>query len=121
MENISAYLDFYLNSLAQAVKSYIMDTNDFLNKLLSLPKLPDIILCTVDVVGVYLNIPHKKGLSTLRKWLDNQMEKYISSGTLCTLAEAVLKNSIFKFGEKTLKQKNGTAIGTKFAPPSSRI
>ena len=67
MENISAYLDFYLNSLAQAVKSYIMDTNDFLNKFLSLPKSPDIILCTVDVVGVYLNIPHKKGLSTLRK------------------------------------------------------
>ena len=117
MENISAYLDFYLNSLAQAVKSYIMDTNDFLNKLLSLPKSPDIILCTVDVVGVYLNIPHKKGLSTLRKWLDNQMEKYISSSTLCTLAEAVLKNNIFKFGEKTLKQKNGTAIWTKFAPP----
>ena len=68
MENISAYLDFYLNSLAQAVKSYIMDTNDFLNKLLSLPKSPDnIILCTVDVVGVYLNIPHKKGLPALRK------------------------------------------------------
>ena len=74
-ENISAFLDFHLQPLAQAVKSYIKDTNDFLNKLRSLPKLPDnIILCTVDVVGLYPNIPHEEGLSALRKRLDNRME-----------------------------------------------
>ena len=39
----------------------------------------------------------------------------ISSDTLCDL-EVVPENSIFKFGTKTLKQKRGTAIGTKFAP-----
>ena len=37
---------------------------------------------------------------------------------LCDLAEVVLKN-IFKFGEKTLNQKRGAAIGTKCAPPYS--
>ena len=47
------------------------------------------------------------------------MEKYISSDTLCDLAEVVLKNNIFKSGKKPLKQKKGTAIGTKFAPRSS--
>ena len=79
-ENISAFLVFHLKPLAQAVKSYIKDTNDFLNKLRSLPKLPDnIILCTVDVVGLYPNIPHEEGLSALMKRLDNRMEKYISS------------------------------------------
>ena len=31
----------------------------------------------------------------------------------------VLKNNIFNFSERTLKQKRGTAIGTKFAPPYS--
>ena len=119
-ENISAFLDFHLQPLAQAVKSYIMDTNDFLNKLLSLPKLPDnIILCTVDVAGLYSNIPHEEGLPALSKRLDNGMEKYISSDMLCNLAEVVLKSNIFKFGEKTLKQKRGSAIGTKFAPPYS--
>ena len=52
-ENISAFLDFQLQPLAQAVKSYVKDTNDFLNKLRSLPRLPDnIIWCTVDVVGL---------------------------------------------------------------------
>ena len=61
-------LDFYLQPLAQAVKSYIKDTNYFLNKLLSLPKLPDnIILCTTDAVGRYSNILHEEGMSALRK------------------------------------------------------
>ena len=45
------------------------------------------------------------------------MEKYISSDTLCDLVEVVLKNNIFKFGKKILKQKRGTAIGLEFAPP----
>ena len=43
--------------------------------------------------------------------------KQISSDTLAELAEIVLKNNIFEFDEKTFKQKRGTAIGTKFAPP----
>ena len=96
MENISAFLDFHLQPLAQAVKSYFKDTNDFLNKLHSLPKLPgNIILCTVDLVDLYPNILHEEGLSSLMKRLDNQMEKYISSDTLCDPAE-VLKNDFFK-------------------------
>ena len=119
-ENISAFLDFHLQPLAQAVKSHIKDTNDFLNKLRSLIKLPsDIVLCTVDVVGLYPNIPHEEGLSALRKRLDNRKEKYISTDTLCDLAEVVLKNNIFKFSKKIFKEKRGTAIGTKFAPPYS--
>ena len=43
------------------------------------------------------------------------MEKYISSNTLCDLAEVVLKDNIFKFGKKIVKQNRGTAIQAKFA------
>ena len=93
-ENISAFLDFHLQPLAQVVKSYIKDTNDFLNKLRSLSKLPDnIILCTVDVVALHPNILHEEGLPELRKRLDNRMEKHISSSTLCDLARVILKNN----------------------------
>ena len=117
-ENISSFLDFHLQPLAREVKSYIKDNNDFLKKLRSLPNLPDdIILCTVDVVGLYPNIPHEEGLSALRKQLDLRQEKDVTTSTLVELAEVVLKNNIFTFKEKTLKQKWGTAIGTKFARP----
>ena len=63
MENISAILEFHLEPLAQKVKSYIEDTNYFLRKIASLPPLPDdIILCTIDVVGLHPNISHNESL-----------------------------------------------------------
>ena len=50
-----------------------------------------------------------------------EIKKMVSTDTLVELAEKniVLKNNIFNFSERTLKQKRGTAIGTKFAPPYS--
>ena len=86
-----------------------------MNKLCSLPKLPsNINLCTVDVVGLYINIPHEEDLSALKQQLDNRTEKYISSDALCDLEEVVPVNNIFKFSTKTMKQKRGTAIGKIF-------
>ena len=79
----------------------------------------DIILCSVDLVGLYPNIPHDKGLSALQKRLELRRDKKVSTSTLVELTEVVLKNNVFTFGKKTLKQIRGTAIGTKFAPPYS--
>ena len=54
-----------MQPLAPEVKSYIKDTNDSLKKLRSLTNLlSDIILCLVDVVGLYPNIPHDGGLKS---------------------------------------------------------
>ena len=55
----------------------------------------------VDVVDLHPNIPHEEDLSALRKQLDKQMEKYISSDTPCDLIKVVLENKIFKSGKKT--------------------
>ena len=102
---------------AQKVKSYIKDTNHFLNKIKKLGSLPDgAILCTEDVVGLYPNIPHGEGLASLHSLLETRDNKQISSDTLTELAEVVLKNNIVEFDENTFKQKRGTAMGTKFAP-----
>ena len=72
----------------------------------------------MDVVGLYPNIPHEEGLSALRKRFETRKENYVSTDTI-DLAEVVLKNNIFTFGKNKLKQKRGTAFGTKFAPPYS--
>ena len=107
-----------MQPLGQRVKSYIKDTNHFLNKIKKIGKLPEgAILCTMDVVGLYPNIPHGEGLASLYKFLETRENKQISSDTLAELAEIVLKNNIFEFDENTFKQKRGTAIGTKFVPP----
>ena len=121
-ENISSFIDFHLKPLAQKVKSYIKDTNDFLRKIADLPPFPeDLILCTIDVVGLYPNIPHDEGLIAIRKALDSREDKSISTDSLMDLAECVLKNNIFEHNERFYKQLRGTAIGTKMAPPYAII
>ena len=109
-------MDHHLQPLVQRVKSYIKDTNHFLNKIKKIGKLPEgAILCTMNVVGLYPNIPHGEGLACLYKFLETRENKQISSDTLAEVAEIFLKN-IFEFDEKTFKQKRGATIATKFAP-----
>ena len=87
-ENISSFLDYHLQSLAKKVESYIKDTNHFLKKLKELLSLPkNAILCAIDVVGLYPNIPHKEGLASIRKHLENRENKEVTTDTLVELAD----------------------------------
>ena len=80
--------------------------------------MPDrAILCIMNVVGLYPNMPHGEAPASLCRFLETRDNKRISSDTLTELAEVALKNNIFKFGGKTFKQKRKAAIGTNFAPP----
>ena len=93
-ENISAFVEHHLKPLAQKVKSYVKDTNDFLRKIANLPPLPeDLIFCTIDVVGLYPNIPHDEGLKAVRNALNSREDKTISTESLLELAECVLKTT----------------------------
>ena len=113
-ENISAFLEHHLKTLSQKVKSFIKDTNNFLKRLNELWDLPDdFILCTIHVVGLYPNIPHKEGLEAIRKALDKREDQTISTDSLILLAECILKNNVFKHNMRYFKQLNGTAIGTE--------
>ena len=101
-ENISSFLDHLLQPIAHKANSFIKDTNHFLRKIKSLGQLPEgAILCTIDAVGLYSNIPYEKGLVSLRRFLDARTEKKMTTETLVELAEIVLKNNIFQFNEKT--------------------
>ena len=117
-ENISAFLDYHFQPLARQVKSFVKDTNDFLRKISDLPPLSkDVIMCTVDVVGLYPNIPHEDGLEALKLALDGRDTKTISTESLLELTRCVLENNVFEHNGEYFKQKQGTAIGTKMAPP----
>ena len=58
-------------------------------------------------------------MSSLRKRLEIRKDKFVLSDTVTDSAEVVLKNNIFTFRKKIIKQKQGTAVGTKFGPPYS--
>ena len=75
-ENISSFLDYHFQPLAKKVESYITDTNHFLKKLQELGSLPKkAILCTIDVAGLYPNIPHEEGLASIRKHVTEKIRK----------------------------------------------
>ena len=69
----------------------------------------DIILCSVDVVGLYPNIPHDKGLSALQKRLELRRDRKVNTSTLVELAEIVLKNNVFTFGKKNFKTNTSSS------------
>ena len=96
-ENISSFIECHFKPLAQNVKSYIRNTNDFLSKLASLSPLPhNIILRTIDFVALYPNIPNNEGLIAMREALDLRKDKRISAESLTEFAERVLKNNFFE-------------------------
>ena len=79
---LTIYLHFW-TTICNHLLSYIKDTNHFLNKLKKIGKLPEgEILCTMDVVGLYPNIPHWEGLASLYKLLETRDNKQILSDTL---------------------------------------
>ena len=71
----------------------------------------------MDFASPYPNIQHEKDIASPCKIFETRDSKQISRNTLMALAEVVLKNNIFEYDEKIFKQKSGTVIGIKFAPP----
>ena len=89
-EKISAFVDRHLKPLIAVVPSYVKDTNDFLKYLRDISTLPScVIMVTIDVVGLYLHIPHDEGLQS-REALNNRENPEIPTETIVDLAELVL-------------------------------
>ena len=123
-ENISLYVDHHSKSLVPLMPSYIQDTPDFLRKLeaLKVTKLPsNTVPITIDVTGLYTNIPHEQGLETLRQALDTREDKTVPTDFLIKLMHHVLSANTFEFNSKLYLQLIGTAMGTRAAPTFSNL
>ena len=123
-ENISAYLDHWLQPLAKSLPSYIKDTKEFI-KYIESTKLPkDCILCTLDVSSLYTNIPTEDGiyaaLQAIENW-ENKDPLCPPTSWLKKLLELILYKNVFRFNDKFYIQKQGTAMDTKMAPAYANI
>ena len=102
------FVDYHLQPLAKRVKSFVKDTNNFLRKLDGLKDLPgNALLCTVDVVGLYQNIPQNEGLLAVKEALKNQVDQTVSIESLMELVEIVLKYKIFEHDDKFISKNKG--------------
>ena len=121
-ENISAFIDHHLKEIPPKIPNILEDTRDFLNRIEELGDIPeDSILVSFDVVGLYPSIPHDEGIEYMHEMLQQHSTSKVSAESLCELAELILTNNFFEFGDKIYHQKLGTAMGTKFAPQYANI
>jgi hypothetical protein len=109
----SIYLDARLQPLVRKLPTVLSDTRDCINAVESIVVPQDCVLVTADVTSLYTNMPVKDVLSTLSSFL--REHKVEDTKLLVTLAEVILNNNYFRFGNRIFRQVKGVAMGTPAA------
>ena len=79
-------------------------------------------MVTIDVVGLYTNIPHEDIETSINHCLDLYPQDEVPSGEiLMKNINHVLKNNVFKFENVIYKQTQGVAMGTPFSPAIANL
>ena len=124
-ENISLYVEHHLKEHANKHHSYLQDSPDFLGELEKLNEMQMIedgdILVSIDVSGLYTNIPQWEGLDAAIEVLEERNDKTVPTEFILELLELVLKHNIFEFNNELFIQMIGTAMGTRPAPSYANI
>ena len=123
-ENISLFIDHHSKHLVLKTPSYLQDTPDLLRqieKLNETPLPPHAFAVSIDVVGLYQNIPHDEGIKYFGESLNTREDQTIPTDFLTSLLQLVLTLNIFEFNSELFQQMIGTAMGTRAAPTYANI
>lgn len=126
-EKLSKLVDHWLQDSVKEVPSYVQDTTDMLNTIEHWnqqygPFPENTKLVTIDVVGLYTNIPHGEMKDAIREHLNcKQNENRPPTETVVEVAEHVLDNNVFAFEDSYYQQTYGTAMGTPMAPSVANL
>lgn len=121
-ENLSRLVDDWLQDHVHSLPSYIQDTTDMLSTLQLWnmkfgPFGENTRLVTIDVVGLYSNIPHEDMNTAVKSMVSKQgLENGLPVDQLLSVMNHVLSSNVFCFDDKFYRQKMGTAMGTPMAP-----
>ena len=125
-DRLSKYLTSILNPIAQAQPSYLKDTKHLLQIIQNHPPLPsNTFLVTADVSSLYTNIPHEEGMDIILNSLNTHRhilpKNTPNNAIIRNFLHFILKDNYFDFLNKHYLQIQGTAMGTKMAPPYANI
>ena len=124
-EAISQYIDHHAKSLVPEMDSYIQDTPHFLRTLEEINKKQVIddktFPISLDVKGLYLNIPQHEGIESFRNALQRRCNPPVPTDFLIKLLTLVLQENLFEFGPRLFRQVIGTAMGTRVAPTFANL
>ena len=123
-ENLSRFLDSYLQPMMKQLPAFIKDTTHFINAIEDIDIQPTDLLVTVDVKSLYTNIPNQSGIDACYSaWQRQQMKdpQHPPAETLRHLLEMVLKLNTLEFDQEFYLQTSGTAMGQKLAPAYANV
>jgi hypothetical protein len=123
-EKISQFVDYHSKHLVPLMPAYLQDTPDLLRHIEILnntPMPPDSFPVSIDMVGLYSNIPTEEGIAAMRRALDTRKDKIVTTNTIIEMVSHVLKLNIFKLNYELYIQNVGTTTGTKAAPTIANI
>ena len=123
-ENISAFVDLFLNPLVPKSEHYVKDTTDFLNKIKIMGKTTShTIIGTMDVTSLHTNIPNTEGIMSIQKILSQNRAptENPKNKSIIDLLKLVLEKNNFQFNGQNFLQIDGTAMGTRLAPAYANL
>ena len=123
-ENISAFVDHFLNPMVPNSPHHVKDTTDFLNKIKNMnPPHGELIIGTMDVTSLYANIPNEEGIQSVKQILSEQrrINQNPKNDSLVHLLRMVLEKNNFQFNGTNYLQIGGTAMGTRVAPSYANL
>ena len=124
LHGLGVWVDRKLQEVAQNTISYFKNTLELKKRLLDLNLPTNARLFTADAVSMYTNIPTHPALNLIRKYLTQYQRKHNNKypqDAVRAGLRLIMTMNIFTFGDLTLKQLNGTAMGTPPAPPYATI
>ena len=126
-ESLSKLVDHWLQDHVASLSSYIKDTNHMLCTLQQWnhdygPFRDGVRLVTIDVIGLYTNIPHQDLPTALRFHLNGMPQTNIPpTERVVDIANHVLSSNVFSFEDDYFQQIFGTATGTPMAPSAANL
>ena len=124
-ENVSKYVEHFIKEAGTSHPTYLQDTPDFLRYIEGINmqgQLPEnALLLTMDVVGLFTNIPEKDGTDAVREALEEETRNEVNTEFIVRLLQLILQNNIMEFNSEFYKQEIGAPMGSRPVPPYANI
>ena len=121
-EKASAFVDKFLEPIAQELPSYIQDTTHFLQKIDEVGEISeDTYMVIIDVKSLHTNIDNDEGLQAVEEELEKGSVKTTPSFTIAMLMKLILISNNVVFNGLKYLQKKGVATRTKSAPNFANV
>jgi hypothetical protein len=120
MNDLSKWLDFWLQTLKPFIPTYIKDSQQVLSDLSTISLPPTAKLFTTDANSMYNNIDTRHALQVISQWIKDLSHRrelpanFPVEAVLDAMA-LVMRNNLFEWGDLYFLQLVGTAMGTSAA------